>query len=155
MLSLDEKTLRRFWKNVSKSDPCWNWTGNKYKDGYGQFSIGYKKYRAHRLSYELHIGDVPEGIYVLHTCDNRVCINPLHLFLGTASDNSRDAFKKGRLIPPVSNGQLNGRAKLTRADVDRIRALYATGIYTQVGLALTYGVSKSTISHIILRYIWK
>jgi len=89
----------RFWKNVKKTDSCWLWTarGRCGSLGYGQFWLGYKdgKTTAHRAAWILTFGD-PKDLYVLHKCDNPLCVNPDHLFLGTQQDNVRDCFSKGR-----------------------------------------------------------
>ena len=88
----------RFWSMVEKGDSCWNWTGSLSKKGYGQIS----KTRndgpelAHRLSYRLFVGPIPNGIMVLHKCDNPKCVNPSHLFLGTSGDNTQDMVQKER-----------------------------------------------------------
>ena len=74
---------------------CWLWTGPS-SDGYGDFRIGGKRILAHRLSYELHIGPIPDGMFVCHKCDVRCCINPAHLFAGTSGDNALDMYAKGR-----------------------------------------------------------
>lgn len=87
----------RFMLRVRKTESCWVWTGRaRCKQGYGAFSIGNKERLAHRVSYEHFNGWIPEGKLVLHRCDNTRCVNPEHLFLGTHSDNLRDAYSKGR-----------------------------------------------------------
>ena len=89
----------RFWKRVSKPDDpdkCWQWTGGKSSLGYGDMMIEGKRIGAHRFSYQLHHGPIPEGMWICHHCDNPKCINPDHLFIGTHQDNSNDKIKKGR-----------------------------------------------------------
>jgi hypothetical protein len=91
----------RFWSKVIKSDKCWTWTGaiNKHT-GYGTIGLGRRSGKtrgAHRVSWELAHGPIPEGLYVCHRCDNKRCVRPDHLFLGTAEDNAQDALRKGRL----------------------------------------------------------
>ncbi len=91
----------RFWKFVDKksNDDCWNWTGGKMGNGYGSLRVSNKQgshVYAHRLSWELHNGPIPKGMQVLHHCDNPSCVNPNHLFIGTASDNMRDMDSKNR-----------------------------------------------------------
>lgn len=90
--------MERFLNKVDKTDGCWNWTASlRGKTGYGAFKINKKVIDAHRMSYLIHKGDIPSGMYVCHTCDNRTCVNPDHLFLGTAKDNWQDGFDKGRI----------------------------------------------------------
>jgi len=86
----------RFWSRVKKTDRCWLWTGNKNPDGYGMFWLDGKAHGAHRVSWLFHYGEIPKHLFVLHHCDNPACVRPCHLFLGTAGDNSRDSWAKGR-----------------------------------------------------------
>lgn len=92
-------SMKRFWDKVQKTDTCWNWIGSK-RHGYGVIKIEGKNISTHRLSYEMHIGPIPFGVNVCHSCDNPSCVNPNHLFLGTQSDNMIDAMEKGRIVVP-------------------------------------------------------
>lgn len=93
--------MKRFFDKISKTDNCWNWKASlRGKTGYGAFKINDKVVDAHRVSYILHYGEIPKNMFVCHKCDNRKCVNPDHLFLGTHSDNIKDAYNKGRLKVP-------------------------------------------------------
>lgn len=86
----------RFWSNVRRSDGCWEWTGSKRGNGYGCLAVGGRQVGAHRVAWETQNGPIPEGLFVLHKCDNPPCVRPDHLFLGTAKDNAMDMARKGR-----------------------------------------------------------
>lgn len=153
----------RFWEKVQKStneSDCWIWIGGP-KKGYGHMRRGGKlegSSYAHRLSYELHKGKITEGMHVCHKCDNIRCVNPAHLFLGTAKDNMADMTQKGRRAygKQVSNaGEAHGEAKLTEKEVLEIRSIYPTKKYTQYELADKYGVSQFLIWSILKRKAWK
>jgi hypothetical protein len=95
----------RFWAKVTIGPTCWEWTGAMSSTGYGRMTRGGRGegwVRAHRVAWELANGPVPDGLHVLHHCDNRSCVNPEHLFIGTRSDNMRDAMQKGRLKPHIA-----------------------------------------------------
>lgn len=90
----------RFWAKVNKTEGCWEWTGAKGRGGYGQLYVDGKDVRAHRVSWELHHGPIPKGMFVCHHCDNQPCVRPEHLFIGDNAANMRDAFAKGRHSTP-------------------------------------------------------
>jgi len=137
-MAMSAAIINRFWKNVKKSDGCWEWIGPKFTHGkYGRFNIDYKSERSHRFSYELHNGEIPKNMYVCHKCDNPSCVNPEHLFLGSQSSNLCDASEKGRLK------FLKG---LKREEVIKLKEMYKTGKFTQCELGRTFGINQSEIS---------
>lgn len=119
--------------------------------GYGQFKVNNKVQRAHRVSWTIHFGDIPDRLLICHKCDNPSCVNPSHLFIGTQFDNMKDAVTKGRLN---NKGEKQGCSKLTTEQVLKIRELYATGNYTQRGLGKLYGMCHGQINQIINRKAW-
>lgn len=146
----------RFWSKVSKisDDNCWLWLGDKISNGYGRFSLKNKKYLAHRFAFSLD-NNIPINnidCFICHTCDNRLCVNPRHLFKGTNSDNMVDMYRKGR--GNDNKGEKHGASKLTDAEVLKIRQLCITGI-SQQKIASMYNVSQSLITNIKLNKTWK
>ena len=139
----------RFWSKVNKTSTCWEWNAQKDACGYGRFKVGDKPRAAHRISYELNCGPIPEGMHVLHACDNPGCVFPGHLSLGTPAENAADKVAKDR--QPRLYGEKNGRAKLSSVDVIAIRG--AEGV-TQRKLAAQYGVALSLISQIRTHKRW-
>ena len=105
----------------------------------------------HRLIFTWYVGEIPQGMHVLHKCDNPSCVNPYHLFLGTHQDNMRDRDAKGR--GNVPNGEQHGRSKLTKQAVLKIRKLYAEGV-RQVDLAKMFNVGQPHISDVVRRVVW-
>lgn len=147
--------VKRFWDSIQKStnpNDCWKWQKCKNHHGYGVISVYGKSFLAHRFSYILHFGKIPNGLFVLHKCDYPQCCNPNHLFLGTQKDNIQDCVNKKRIQHPI--GEKNGHAKLNKHQVIQIRKLYATGLYYRNTLAKKYNVSYTTISFIITRRTW-
>ena len=129
------KTLEeRFWSKVEKTESCWIWIGGKRDGLYGSIGLGGKgapNISAHRMSWELHYGKIPDGMLVCHHCDNPPCVRPDHLFVGTVSDNNKDSANKGRNacnLPPQPTGEMAHRSKLTLEQVRQMRSLYASGI---------------------------
>jgi hypothetical protein len=153
-MSRKRKSLHlRFWEKVNKDSPndCWIWTAGTAGNGYGQIRLeDDTRCLSHRLSYEMHIGDIPSGLLVCHHCDNRLCVNPDHLFVGTHKDNLRDMVEKGR----SNKGQKNVRARLTEDQVRQIRSMYSTGNYTQRAIGEEFGVGQKVISQIINKDTW-
>lgn len=135
-----------FWSIISISDPseCWPWAGTKTRGGYGTF----RGTTAHRVAFERANGPIPDGLVVMHTCDNPSCCNPEHLRAGTQQENIADMWAKGRNGDLRVFGEHHGMAKLTFAKVQAIRDLYRQGS-KQLALASDFGVAQSHISRIV------
>ena len=135
---------------INKTDTCWLWTGHTTGD-YGRYGIERKKVYAHRYSYTIHKGEIPEGHCVRHTCDETLCVNPDHLLTGTQQDNMNDKKERGRQNPP--SGERNSLSKLNNDDVIEIRILRGFG-FTYDELGKMYNVSISSIFNIINNKTW-
>lgn len=142
----------RFWKHVNKKSiyECWNWTG-VHTDGYGQIKINKKLVLSHRFSWGLHFGKIPKGLYILHHCDNRECVNPSHLFLGTQKDNIHDMILKNRQND--NRGENNGNHKLTSVQVKQIR--HIKDRFSRKEIAKMFDVNEITIADIHKNKTWK
>jgi predicted XRE-type DNA-binding protein len=147
------KTLEeRFFNKVNKTHSCWEWTAGKDRYGYGSIRINNKVLRTHRVSYQLHYGDFDIALFVCHKCDNKKCVNPEHLFLGTHQDNMTDKVNKGK--QPNLIGKNNPNTKLTEDNVIQIKKLLFVGM-KQREIAQKYNVSQNQISQIKNNKAWK
>ncbi len=133
---------------------CWEWKGSTNSNGYGRFPLQNDLVLAHRLSYEMFVARISPGMNVLHSCDNRMCVNPMHLWEGTQSDNLKDASRKDRMFRPNTNGSRNGNSSLTDEKVAAIR-LMASKKVLKKHLAAQFGVSQSTIGDIVHGRTWR
>lgn len=159
--------LERLLAKTRKTATCWLWIGGHVPRGYGVMRHQGRQTYAHRVSYLLHRGPIPHGLRVLHSCDTPACVNPDHLTVGTAQDNTDDMMAKGRHCvrpaigdlngvrknPEIVRGERNGRAKLTRDQVETIRREYAAGAIQRV-LAARFGVRQCHISEIVRGVSW-
>ncbi len=162
----------RFWTYVRKAGPdeCWEWLGcrtaGKGTDSYGRIQTGEGLDGAHRVSWRLHYGDIPEGRWVLHKCDQRFCVNPSHLFLGDCQANVDDMVSKGRNShgemhwarkspERMPRGEKVSTARLTEQQVRDIRRRFAAGEANKLQLAREYGVAPYTIHCILARITWR
>jgi hypothetical protein len=161
---------KEFFARINKHGPkkrymatrCWLWTAGKNAAGYGQLRYEGAAQCAHRVSWQVRRGTIPGKLSVLHKCDERACVRPGHLFLGTQTDNMQDAKRKGRLLTPRGDrngsslhpesrayGERNGQAVLTDAAVREIRRKHVSGGFTYAALGKYYGCTQSNIGCII------
>lgn len=147
-------TIKRFWLKVDKTKDCWEWTACKDRGGYGIFGYSkHKNVKAHRMSWSLAHGDIPEGLLVCHHCDNPSCVRPNHLFLGTLKDNAYDMIRKGRKV--VLKGEELSFAKLTERQVRTIKELWSKKVCTRKQLEEIFNVAKTTVYTITTGTTWK
>ncbi len=148
----------RFWPKVDirSADECWLWTANtNKKSGYGYLGAGRAgtgMLAAHRTSYELAYGRIPEGLFVLHHCDNRLCVNPKHLFTGTQLDNIRDMDRKNRRKTVTTYGEARCNSKLTE---EKVRFIRKASERSNNEIARDFGVSSRLIGLVRCRKVWK
>jgi len=147
--------------DILNNGDCWLWTGHKNSQGYGNFRMNGRLEKAHRASYMIHndFRPIPNGMAVCHSCDVPSCVNPAHLFLGTAKDNMQDSLSKSRFISTArvaaqTRGEDRYNAKLTQETVKEILKLHSIGV-PKAHLARKYGVSYSCVNNIILGKSWK
>lgn len=148
-----ERTTRKFWASVRKTNGCWIWTRTTCHFGYGSFyPFKQSHVRAHRYAYELAHGPIPDGLWVLHKCDNPPCVRPDHLYLGNAADNASDRVNRGRGTSGSQcwpkhrkRGEELPASKVTEDIVRRIRAEHNPPLVTNQGLATRYGISKEQV----------
>lgn len=146
----------RFEEKFTRTETCWIWNRLHKGRRYGQFRVGNKMMAAHRVSWTLHVGEIPKNIIIRHKCDNPRCVNPEHLELGTQQDNMKDMTSRNR----QSKGEHRPNSKLLDAQIIEIRQLYATGLYSCADLAILYSLpvyqrSCSTIRSIVSRKTWR
>ena len=132
---------------VRKAGGCWQWTGALSKTGYGVINIQNRTVKAHRFSWEIHRGEIPSGLVICHRCDNRRCVRPDHLFMGTVADNNRDGYRKGRIKKRMT-------AKLTDVIVRRLRLIPCTMARCRQ-LAARYGTHPNIIYRAMTRRTWR
>jgi hypothetical protein len=140
-----QPTLKMFWERVVKKTGCWSWSGTKTKAGYGRFVPGPRmdQVYAHRFSYEIYHGQIPEGMDVLHRCDNPECTNPDHLFAGTPSDNMQDAAQKLR----------NGNRRLDKQSVLKIVRDHRGGL-SMGQIARNLHITRQNVGSILKGHTW-
>ncbi|NQW92538.1 MAG: HNH endonuclease [Polaromonas sp.] len=146
----------RFFRQIEKTETCWLWLGRLVGKGYGMIGLGgagAKQVLSHRLSYQLHKGPIPDGMVIMHKCDNPRCVNPDHLEAGTQSQNIKDAIARGRKTLPVKKvrGEECGASKLNNGIVLSIRE----STLSLKALSILHNVSKSAIERIRYRKTWR
>jgi hypothetical protein len=147
LTKLNKTPKDRFLDNIIKTDYCWQWTGSFVSPGYGRIMVNGKTVKAHRFSYMLYKGEIPDGMLVRHICHNKACVNPEHLLTGTPKENTQDSVCDGRM----SHGESHWKAKLTAVDV---QAILKDSRIAQ-SIANDYGISNSTVLRIKRGEIWK
>jgi len=144
-------TEKDFWDKVDipeNPNDCWEWQKCK-NAGYGLITYRGEKWRSHRLSYVLTNGAIPGDMWILHHCDNRSCVNPDHLYIGTAIENGRDTAERNR----IPKGERSHLAKISQEGVENMRSMYASGGCIQKELAVHFGISHGYVNNIInMRY---
>jgi len=141
--TVEERFFKRIIKG-NKEDDCWGWNGYTDSAGYPQLSDKGKEKMGSRISYKIFNGEFDNYLFVCHACDNPICTNPKHLWLGTAKDNSLDRDKKGRR-----------KTKINKDIANKIREEYSNGGYIYTSIAEKYGIKQGTVGDILHNRIWK
>jgi len=159
--ALTDSDLARFWAKVKRPESgCWEWTASTDERGYGRFGIRVPVYKAHRVSWTIHHGQIPDGLEACHTCDNPSCVRPDHLFLGTQADNLEDCARKGRNgahshPEKRPRGESHGCSKLNASIVAMIHELSGKGMpSTRIVKLLPVAVHHSTVRRVIHGERW-
>jgi hypothetical protein len=147
---MDKRELQ-FWNCVKKlgDNDCWEWQFTKTKAGYGTVNYKSERTTAHRIAYKLTKGEIPQGLIVMHSCDNRACCNPAHLSIATQKENIHDMIKKGRSGDCRNFGKNHGGSKVTEAIAKEILKQYSETAISQQRLSEIYGISQTHISRLI------
>lgn len=154
-LSLPPGIEKRFMAKViiSLESGCWEWNATKTLNGYGRIGINRKTMLAHRLSYLMYKGDIPNDLHICHSCDNRKCVNPDHLWAGTRQENMDDCVRKGRARGPNYKGSMVGTSKLSEEQVREIKVSLSDGA-SCASLGRKYSVTPQAISRIKFGHNW-
>lgn len=142
----------KFWQKIDRTGECWIWKRGRFKSGYGKVGYGCKQLRSHRIAFALSNGNIPDGLNVLHTCDNPPCCNPAHLWLGTDKDNAADCTAKNRRNPLM--GSDNPVSKLSESVVLKMRK-YHTNDTSYAELGRRFGVSRDAARKAVIGITWK
>lgn len=148
----------RFWAKVDRGEGCWIWTASTTGFGYGTFQVvrdgRWRTHKAHRLAYEYLVGPIPEGMALLHSCDNPVCVNPAHLRPGTRAENNQDMMDRRRQNLNPNLGEKHGMHVLTESEVMEMRRLRSQG-FTTKELGPMFGVTQGCASQVTRGHTWK
>lgn len=147
---IKERLLEKIVKNVD----CWEFTGCLHYKGYGEIGHNGRSRRAHRVSYEIFKGQIPKGLCVMHSCDNRKCVNPEHLSLGTIAQNQADMKRKGRSRNSGGRGEESCHHKLTEEEVLEIRRRFSSGETDKTVLAKDFNITRTSVYYIVTRKQW-